>query len=136
MPSAVSHFAFKVSAQEKPNTRCGMLSAVYSLYDPFGFVSPVVIQGKLPLRDLISETKDRDEPLAPERNEHWETWRDSLQALEKNYFVRAYVKTSLSDAVSKEVHVFCDASEQAISAVVYLTTTCDDMKQDRPWIQS
>lgn len=75
-------FTFKVSAHEKPYTRCGILCTVNSLYDLLGFVSPIVIQGNLLLRDLISETKDWDEPLPAERKKHWEAWRDSLKALE------------------------------------------------------
>ncbi|XP_064609103.1 uncharacterized protein LOC135473191 [Liolophura sinensis] len=95
-----------------------------------GFVSPVIIQGKLLLRELISQTKDWDEPLPVERKRLWETWRDFIKELGNLHIDRTYVKTSLTQTVSKEVHIFCDASEQAIAAVAYLfTTDVNDVKE-------
>lgn len=39
-------FIFKVSREEQPYTKRGVLSSVNSLYYPFGFVAPTTIQRK------------------------------------------------------------------------------------------
>lgn len=48
-------------------------------------------------------------------------WRDSLNQLEDVYVTRH--QFSMSDPVTKEVHVFCDASKEAIAAVAYMKST-------------
>lgn len=45
-------FEFDTSTNAKPLTRRGVLSTVNRLFDPLGFLSPVVICGKLILRDV------------------------------------------------------------------------------------
>ena len=40
-------FTFNFSSDEKPYTRRGVLSCLNSFYDPLGFVTPVLIKGKL-----------------------------------------------------------------------------------------
>ena len=40
-------FSFKVSDEDKPFTKWGILSVINSLFDPLGIASPVVIKGKM-----------------------------------------------------------------------------------------
>lgn len=56
-------FTYHMSVGEKPFSKQGILSVVNSLYDPLGFIAPVVILSKLLLRDLTASTKSWDEPL-------------------------------------------------------------------------
>lgn len=51
-------FAFKISELNKPATKRGILSTVSSLYDPIGFVSPVLLEAKKLLQKTL-ETKSR-----------------------------------------------------------------------------
>lgn len=113
-------FFFEVSEDLKPYTRRGVLSTVNSLFDPIGFLSPVTIQGKIILRDLMNGTVDWDEPLPKEKQGKWTTWRKSLSGLSQIHIPRCYSHESLSQATSVELHVFSDASELAIAAVTYL----------------
>ncbi|XP_068210596.1 uncharacterized protein [Palaemon carinicauda] len=115
-------FLFQLSSENKPITRRGRLSTVNSIYDPLGFLAPIIIHGKLLLRKLVSETVDWDQPLSDETATEWISWRNTLQELEKLRIPRTYV-SYLSKTVSKELHVFSDASEKAIAAVSYLRTT-------------
>ncbi|VDI02999.1 Hypothetical predicted protein [Mytilus galloprovincialis] len=87
-----------------------------------GFLAPVIIQGKLLLRKIVSETVDWDQPLSDETAAEWKSWRDTLIAIETLRIPRTYVPY-LSKTATKELHVFSDASEKAIAAVAYLRTT-------------
>ena len=46
-------FTFSVNLPEKPLTCRGILSALSSLYDPLGFVSPVILEGRLLLQAFV-----------------------------------------------------------------------------------
>ncbi|VDI30798.1 Hypothetical predicted protein [Mytilus galloprovincialis] len=116
------NFLFQLSSENKPITRRGILSTINSLYDPLGFLAPVIIQGKLLLRKIVSETVDWDQPLSDETAAEWKSWRDTLIAIETLRIPRTYVPY-LSKTATKELHVFSDASEKAIAAVAYLRTT-------------
>lgn len=48
-------FKFKVILKDRPFTRRGILSVVSSIYDPLGFLSPVVLVAKKILQDLCRE---------------------------------------------------------------------------------
>ncbi|MGH0125412.1 UNVERIFIED_CONTAM: hypothetical protein FKN15_068962 [Acipenser sinensis] len=113
-------FTFRVSDDEKPFTRRGVLSTVNSLYDPLGFVAPVTIQGKALLRELTLETSDWDSPLPQEKEELWAAWRDSLKDLCDLQIPRPYARISPSETQRRELCIFCDASTKAIAAVAYL----------------
>ena len=43
---------FRITLQDKPVTRRGILSTVSSIFDPFGFVAPLLLVGKGILQDL------------------------------------------------------------------------------------
>ncbi|XP_053576923.1 uncharacterized protein LOC128666383 [Bombina bombina] len=120
---STDEFVFKVSTDEKPYTRRGVLSIINSLYDPLGFVAPVTIQGKSLLRQLSSESKSWDTLLPIEKRQMWEKWKDSLKDLEKLCIPRCYASISLSTATVTEIYIFSDASTEAIAAVDYLKVT-------------
>lgn len=73
-------FTFRVSREEKPFTRRGVLSTVNSLYDPLGFVAPITMQGKALMREITTEHEQSewDTPLPKEKEMQWKLWKDSL----------------------------------------------------------
>ncbi|XP_060745195.1 uncharacterized protein LOC132858752 [Tachysurus vachellii] len=119
-------FNFHVQQDSKPYTRRGLLSVINSLYDPLGFVAPITIQGKVLLRELTENVAEWDAPLPANKRKVWEKWRGSLQELQHVQVPRSYGPTSLSEAKSKELCVFSDASERVIAAVAYLKTVDSD----------
>ncbi|XP_033752106.1 uncharacterized protein LOC117335931 [Pecten maximus] len=123
-------FLYQVSTEAKPYTRRGILSTVNGIFDPLGFLAPVVIDGKHFLRSLIHGTKDWDEPLPAEHRIQWELWRDSLEHLQHVRIPRTYAQFSFKLSIDSTVHVFSDASEKAIAAVSYLHTKDGNGKQD------
>ncbi|XP_041417427.1 uncharacterized protein LOC121393319 [Xenopus laevis] len=113
-------FGFQVTLADKPFTRRGVLSIVNSLYDPLGFVAPITIQGKSLLRQLSETVKDWDTPLPIDKQSKWESWKHSLKALEELHIPRCYTSNSLAANQEREIHIFSDASTEAIAVVAYL----------------
>ncbi|XP_056377073.1 uncharacterized protein LOC130273782 isoform X1 [Hyla sarda] len=115
-------FTFRVSREEKPFTKRGVLSTVNSLYDPLGFVAPIIMQGKALLRQTTTEQEqsDWDIPLPEEKEMQWKLWKDSLLELEQLNIPRPYVSVSLSATKRREICIFSDASTMAIASVAYL----------------
>lgn len=75
-------FVFNVSDQKRtPFTKRGVLSTVNRLYDPFGFLAPVTLGGKLLLRELTASVDDWDKPLQEDMSANWKSWLLSLQEL-------------------------------------------------------
>ncbi len=115
-------FTFHSPDCTKPLTRCGILSTVNSLYDPFA--APVTIHGRFLLKELSKGIDDWDEP--EQKCREWEMWRNSLQDLEEIHVQRTYSLKSLSRAKTTEQWIFLDASFKAIGAVAYLKTSHED----------
>lgn len=85
------HFSFHVSLSEKPFTRRGVLSTINFLYDPLGLASPVILEGKRILQQLVVMGKKANnnnnplgwnDPLPENMNQRWRRWRDALPNLE------------------------------------------------------
>lgn len=74
---------FQLSSEPRPYTRRGVLSMINSVFDPIGFAAPVVIQGKLLLREMLSSSKsvDWDDPLPESLMARWNKWVTSLTDL-------------------------------------------------------
>ena len=117
------YFTFKVNMDEKPFTRRGVLSSINSLFDPLGFVAPVTIAGKSILREAMTSGLDWDEPLPPDFLQKWNIWKSSLRGLESLRIPHTYGGLSLSQASTKDLFVFSDASEMAIAACAYVRLT-------------
>ena len=122
------HFTFHVSLSEKPFTRRGVLSTINSVYDPLGLASPIVLEGKLILQQLVVMGKKAnndnplgwDDPLPEIMNQRWRRWRDVLPDLEKVSIPRCYHHRGFGTVERREIHAFSDASKEAIGTAVYL----------------
>ena len=122
-------FTFIVAKEERPFTRRAVLSVINSVYDPLGFASPVLIEGRLLLQDLILDGKDWDDPLEPTKHLTWKRWKESLSKLESLAIPRPVVPKSLDKFVKKDLHIYCDASQKAIAAVAYMHVKTDNQSQ-------
>ncbi|XP_071833874.1 uncharacterized protein [Apostichopus japonicus] len=107
-------------------TKRMVLSEVNGIFDPIGLAAPVIIKGKMLLREMTHGGVDWDEPLPVELLHEWKMWRDSLSALADVYIPRPFAPCPSSQAVRRELHTFGDASNKAIGAACYLRTICDD----------
>ena len=57
-------FGFKISANNRPASRRGILSVVSSVYDPLGFAAPFTLPVKALLQDLCCKNFGWDEPIS------------------------------------------------------------------------
>jgi hypothetical protein len=109
-------FGFKVQTKGQPNTKRGVLSMVGSLFDPLGFLSPVLLKPKHILQQLWKFKCGWDDVLPQELISEWETWLNQLSQVELIKIPRCYCDSFKS----VELHMFADASEIGYGCVAFL----------------
>ena len=113
-------FMFKVALKDRPNTRRGILSLTSSLYDPLGFVAPIILPAKKLLQDLCKQKLGWDDSISDVDNERWEKWKSQLPSLSEITVNRCVKPPCFGDLKFAELHNFADASQIAYGAVSYL----------------
>ncbi|XP_015120462.1 uncharacterized protein LOC107043457 [Diachasma alloeum] len=112
------NFKFSVTQPETSSiTKRIILSETAQLFDPLGFLAPVVIRAKILLQALWIEKLGWDEPVSQTTAQRWSQFREELTQLSEITIPRWL--GLLTDSVV-EVHGFPDASQVAMSAVIYL----------------
>ena len=99
-----------------------LVSDIAKTFDVWGWFSPVIIKVKILLQRLWEMKVDWDEPVPQVIKEAWLQWRSELQCLATKHIPRCYVPRGFI-AESVQLHGFCDASENAYGAVIYLRST-------------
>ena len=106
-------FTFLVNLPEKALTRRGILSALSSLYDPLGFDSPVILEGRLFLQALRRRKADWDEEVTTLEAQKWLEWINRLPAISNLFIPRCLKPKTLVHAINVKNHSFSDASSYA-----------------------
>ena len=65
----------------EPVTRRDLVSAVYSLFDPLGFIAPYLMKAKLLLQMLVRKGVGWDDPLGGDERAQWRRWLEDLPKL-------------------------------------------------------
>ena len=73
-------FKFHVKLKDGPFTRRDLLSALSLVFDPLGFLAPLVLSAKLLLQDLCRRKYDWDGRLSEEDVKVWRRWSDGQLA--------------------------------------------------------
>lgn len=104
-------------------TKCGLLSDINSIYDPIELITPILIKGKIFLQQLWSLKIDWDEALSDDICSRWTNFYSSL-----HQFVDLSVprKVLLANVVTIQIHGFCDASQLAFGACVFVKSVTRD----------
>ena len=118
-------FSFRILDQEKAPTRRGILSVVSSMYDPLGFVAPVILHAKSLLQSLCNQKYGWDEEISEEDYVTWQGWLRELNSLRTLSVPRCFKPTEFSAVARVELHHFSDASEYGYGAVSYLRIVDD-----------
>ena len=115
---------FRLRDINEPLTKRGVLSRAAAVFDPLGIVSPFTVQARIMIQRLWARQLSWDEPLPEPELTIWKEWLRESMSLPDITIPRSAVPER--DIRRRELHVFCDASETAFGAVVYLRTTAND----------
>lgn len=99
-------------------------------YDPLGYIVPFTTRAKILFQDLWKEQIGWDDPIQPQSlRDRWLAWEQEIPDLIRMEIPRCYAPASAdSSTSSRDLHIFCDASERAYGSVAYLLTE-DDQKE-------
>ena len=111
-------FLFKVHVPHQPSTKRGILSAVSSLYDPMGFVCPVILEAKKVLQKLWKLNLGWDDEIPEDLQNQWNKWKYELSALSQVEVPRCHLVHGTVRDIS--LHLFSDASEDGYGMCAYL----------------
>ncbi|XP_063068882.1 uncharacterized protein LOC134460379 [Engraulis encrasicolus] len=113
-------FTFKLDLPQRSYTRRGMLSVASSVYDPLGFLAPVMLPAKQMLQELCRRTVGWDDAIPQDLLHQWTRWLEELDMLSEFHVRRCVKPKGFGDVVQAQLHHFSDASESGYGAVSYL----------------
>nr|XP_029733686.1 uncharacterized protein LOC115269273 [Aedes albopictus] len=109
-------FSFKVSLSvDSVNTKRQLLSDSSRLFDPYGWLFPVMVKIKILFQQLWLSDVSWDDPLPASVEVPWKDIKEGLHLLEQIRVPRYMV----SFGGKVQLHGFSDASEMAYGAVIY-----------------
>lgn len=105
-------------------TKREVLAVTHQVFDPIGFVSPLMVWPKLLLKELWRLNIGWDEPLPEALNLQFKKWAGQLHRLGELEIPRC-----VGLAGKNQIHVFADASKDAYAACVFIRTAeADEIK--------
>jgi len=118
-------FMFKVQVPTSSSTLTKriILSETAKIFDPVGWVAPIIIRAKILIQDLWKLAVGWDDPLPQEVQNYWKEFSGNLSLIESISIPRCIIPQG---TVTKELLGFCDASEKAFAAVVYMKAFQED----------
>ncbi|XP_055585340.1 uncharacterized protein LOC129738173 [Uranotaenia lowii] len=104
-------------------TRRTVLSDIARIYDPLGLIGPVFVVAKIFIQSLWKDTISWDDLLEEKQQHFWIDYRQKLSYISEIVTPRWL---EIPNIVHHEVHGFCDASEKAYGACLYLRAISSD----------
>ena len=123
-------FLFKVDELEKEVgqvsiTKRQVLRIAASIFDPLGFLGPFTVRLKILFQMLCVNNNNWDEPLVGDALLTWKSIMAQMHLLSNVTVPRCYFDLYQNPTLI-QVHGFCDASERAYAAVLYIRCTYSD----------
>lgn len=106
-----------VHLENVPKSKRELLSEIASLYDPQGWIGPVVIKAKILLQQLWYQNIKWDDKLPDDILNEWMKIKSCMISVQNLQIPRW---CGVSDNDQSEIHGFCDSNELAYAAVVYV----------------
>ncbi|XP_018405645.1 PREDICTED: uncharacterized protein LOC108781997 [Cyphomyrmex costatus] len=115
---SLDKFQFTIQAICNASTKREILSAITKLFDPLGLIGPILTVAKILMQSLWETKVGWDDPLPDAILDKWKEFRDSLKNAHKLCVPRLVI--GVSDDCVYSMFGFCDASEHAYGACVYI----------------
>ncbi|XP_063931830.1 uncharacterized protein LOC135143819 [Zophobas morio] len=110
------NFTYHTHQFHGPSTKRTILSYISQIFDPLGWLTPVVFWAKHFLQQLWLFQCDWDEPLNPILRHQWETFVAEIHLLQQIKIPRKFP----NDYQQLRLIGFCDASQKGFAACIYL----------------
>jgi hypothetical protein len=115
-------------------TQRSILSLVSSVFDPLGMAGPFTIQARLLLKSIWQSCgQDWDKPVDDEQREKFLRWCSELSQL-NNMRVPRYYFSGKDTMTDIQLHIFGDASQDAMCVIAYFRAECSDGSTVTPFI--
>ncbi|XP_055841189.1 uncharacterized protein LOC129908595 [Episyrphus balteatus] len=110
-------FFFKTLASDIGLTKRSVISIIARLFDPAGWLAPVIITAKIIMQQVWRDGTSWDQEIAPLTCRRWKLFLTSLPFIERIQVPR-WLQYDPTKPI--QIHGFCDASEHAYAAAFYL----------------
>jgi hypothetical protein len=122
-------FVLAATVSSEGRTKRDLMRAIFCIFDPLGFLAPVVFQAKFFMQDIWRRKFDWDVELDQDLIDRWIHWANSLPSLNGLILNRCIYPTR-NDISTIELHNFGDASEMGFDAVSYIRFVYTDGMAD------
>ena len=99
-------------------TKRKLVSEVAQIYDPIGFLTPIIITAKILIQQIWKTKVSWDAKLNDNFHKIWTSFVQNMLTIQ-NFRIKRSINVSQGDKV--ELNIFCDASKKAYGVVCYLT---------------
>ncbi|XP_037818450.1 uncharacterized protein LOC119608194 [Lucilia sericata] len=123
----VFYFRLKNPPNRNSTTKRSVLSEIAKLFDPAGWLAPKIIVAKIIMQQIWKDETDWDEKLKPSTLHQWLDFLEDYESIEQIKIPRF---VDFDPTFSIELHGFCDASEKAYAATLYIRA------ENSGWISS
>ena len=103
------------------STKRGIIGDVAKMFDVLGWITPVIISMKILYQSLWQLKLGWDEVVPDHLKDYHIQWRNELPLLASIQIPRFYFREEVPLTI--QLHGFCDASQRAYAAVIYIRAT-------------
>lgn len=102
------------------HTKRLVLSIIAQIFDPLGLLDPIITRAKIIMQQLWQGQLKWDETLPTQIHTQWIQWYQKLPHLNH---LRIPRRILCNESIHVKLHGFCDASEHAYGACIYIRST-------------
>ena len=121
------HYSVPIYSEGKSLTKRKALSIISQIFDPMGLIGPIILKGKIIMQQIWNLKLGWDDQLPNNIHDDFISYIRDIHLLNELSIKRKLSQHSNSERM--ELHCFCDASEKAYAASIYLISIHDGDKR-------